>query len=82
MPLVHIPIIGFAILKTTLEYRICSVAYMECKIRKVERDKSIVNRFLDPVVELTYTDHIYPLFIIGYILIYISLLKYLKYYIK
>ena len=51
MPLIHIPIIGFAILKTTLEYRICSVAYAECKLRKVKRDESIVNKFLDPIVD-------------------------------
>lgn len=82
MPLIHIPIIGFSILKTTLEYRICSVAYAECKLRKVKRDESIVNKFLDPIVDLRYTDHIYPLFTIGYILIYITLLKYLKYYLR
>ena len=82
MPLIHIPIIGFSILKTTLEYRVCSVAYTECKLRGVKRDKSIVNKFLDPIVDLRYTNHIYPLFITGYILIYLSLVKYLKYYIK
>ena len=82
MPLIHIPIIGFSILKTTLEYRICSVAYAECKLRGVKREKSLVNKFLDPIVDLRYTNHVYPLFIIGYSLIYLSIIKYLKYYIK
>jgi len=82
MPIIHIPIIGFAIFKATMNYRVCSVAYAECKFRKVKREDSIVNNLLDPIVDLRYTDHIYPLFIIGYFLIYLSIINYLKYYIR
>ena len=82
IPIIYIPFIGFAILKTTLDYRICSVAYAECKIRKVKREKSYVNRFLDPVVDVRYSNHVYPLFTIGYGIIYLSLIKYLREYLN
>ncbi len=83
----HIPIeytlfILFAIIKTTLEYRICSLAYIECKLRKIKRGDSYINQFLDPIVDLRYTDHIYPLFILAYSVVYLSLVNYLRKYIS
>lgn len=82
IPYVYILLILFSIIKTTLDYRVCSVAYAECKIRGVKRDKSYVNMFLDPIVDVRYTYHVYPLFILGYSVIYISILNHLKGYIK
>lgn len=61
----------FCCFKVTTNYRVCSVAYLECKLRKIKRDDSIVNQFLDPIVDLRYTEHIYPLVILSfYILTY------------
>ena len=61
----------FCCFKVTTNYRVCSVAYLECKLRKIKREQSIVNQFLDPIVDLRYTDHIYPLVILSfYILTY------------
>ncbi len=61
----------FCCFKVTTNYRVCSVAYLECKIRKIKRDDSIVNKFLEPIVDLRYTEHIYPLVILSfYILTY------------
>ncbi len=51
---------------------------MECKMRKVKRDESYINRFLDSIVDIRYSNHIYPLTLIGYSLLYISFIYYLK----
>ena len=53
-------------IKALFDYRVCSVAYAECKMRGVSREKSFVNKFLDPMVDLRYSNHIYPLFIISF----------------
>ena len=61
----------FCCFKVTTNYRICSVAYLECKLRKIKREDSIMNQFLDPIVDLRYTNHIYPLVLLSfYILTY------------
>lgn len=81
IPLVYIVIIGFPMIKALFDYRVCSVAYAECKLRGVKREESIVNKFLDPIVDLRYTVHIYPLFFISFSILYLSIIKYLKTYI-
>ena len=61
----------FCCFKVTTNYRVCSVAYLECKLRIIKREQSIVNQFLDPIVDLRYTDHIYLLTILSFtILVY------------
>lgn len=81
IPIIYILIIGFPMVKAMFDYRVCSVAYAECKIRDVSREKSYVNKFLDPIVDLRYSNHIYPLFIISFVILYISIINYLKTYI-
>ena len=54
------------------------MAYAECKIRDIKREDSLVNMFLDPMVDLRYSNHIYPLFIISFSILYISIVRYLK----
>lgn len=69
--MIYLFLLLFCCFKVTTNYRICSVAYLECKIRKIKRNESIMNQFLDPIVDLRYTNHIYPLVIISfYILTY------------
>ena len=81
LPLVYIVIIGLPMIKAIFDYRVCSVAYAECKFRGVKRGESLVNKFLDPIVDLRYSNHIYPLFIISFTILYISFVRYLKTYI-
>ena len=81
IPLIYIVIIGFPMVKALFDYRVCSVAYAECKLRGIKREESLVNKFLDPIVDLRYSDHIYPLYIVSFIILYISFTKYLKTYI-
>ena len=71
LSILYLFLLLFCCFKVTTNYRVCSVAYMECKLRKIKREESIVNQFLDPIVDLRYTEHIYPLVILSYfILIY------------
>ncbi len=77
---IYILILCFITLKVVTNYRICSIAYLECKVRKVKREDSYMNKFLDPIVDLRYTDHIYILlptvyFILGYYLIYMKMIQ-------
>ena len=81
IPIIYIFIIGFPMIKALFDYRVCSVAYIECKFRIINREESLVNKFLDPIVDLRYSDHIYPLFTISILILYISFIRYLKRYI-
>jgi len=42
---------------------------MECKLREVKREESIMNQFLDPIVDLRYSDHVYLLSIIVFVIL-------------
>lgn len=71
LSILYLFLLLFCCFKVTTNYRVCSVAYIECKVRKIKREESIVNQFLDPIVDLRYTEHIYPLVILSfYILTY------------
>ena len=61
--------LAFCSFKVITNYRICSVAYLECKMRNVKRKESYVNQFLDPIVDLRYTDHINPLTIFSFLIL-------------
>uniref|UniRef100_A0A6C0F4B5 Uncharacterized protein n=1 Tax=viral metagenome TaxID=1070528 RepID=A0A6C0F4B5_9ZZZZ len=65
-------------LKMSFDYRVCTVAYVECKMRGVSRGYSIVNKILDPMIDLRYTDHTYPIYILGLVILYYNIYWYLK----
>lgn len=69
--ILYLSLLLFVCFKVVINYRACSVAYLECKIRKIKRDESIINQLLDPIIDLRYTNHIYPFVLISfYILTY------------
>ena len=49
----------FTTFKVITNYRTCSVAYAECKIRGIKRNESLVNKFLDPIVDVRYSKHLF-----------------------
>ena len=75
--MLYLILLLFCSFKVTTNYRVCSIAYMECKIRDIKREESIMNRFLDPIVDLRYTEHIYPLVLISFFLLTYNMI-YLK----
>jgi hypothetical protein len=78
--MVYLTLLLFCTFKVVTNYRVCSVAYMECKVRGIKREYSIVNKILDPIVDLRYTNHIYILvlitfFILTYNFVYMGRIK-------
>ena len=69
LPLIYLFCLAFCSMKVITNYRVCSVAYLECKLRDVKRSDSLMNKFLDPIVDLRYTNHIYPLTFLSFIIL-------------
>ena len=67
--MLYLIILLFCMFKITTNYRVCSVAYMECKVRGIKREESLMNQFLDPIVDLRYTDHIYPITLLSFLIL-------------
>jgi len=75
--MLYLTLLLFCSFKVVTNYRVCSVAYAECKLLGIKREESLMNQFLEPIVDLRYTDHIYPLvlgsfFIVTYNLVYLK----------
>ena len=69
LPLLYLFCLAFCSMKVITNYRVCSIAYLECKVRDIKREKALMNIFLDPIVDLRYTDHIYPLTLLSFIIL-------------
>jgi hypothetical protein len=67
--MLYLILLLFCTFKVTTNYRVCSVAYMECRVRGIKREASLMNQFLDPIVDLRYTDHIYPLTLLSFLIL-------------
>ena len=73
----YLIILAFITFKLITNYRTCSIAYLECKFRRIKRKDSYMNKLLDPIVDLRYTDHVYFILpivysILGYYFIYMK----------
>ena len=69
LPMIYLFCLAFCSFKVTTNYRVCSVAYFECKLRNIKRNESLMNKFLDPIVDLRYTNHIYILTLFSFIIL-------------
>ena len=69
LPLIYLFCLAFCSFKVISNYRVRSVAYLECKLRDVRRNDSYMNSFLDPIVDLRYTNHTYILTLISFIIL-------------
>ena len=83
----YIVILVFMLFKFITNYRLCTLSYIECKIRDVKRDQSYLNQVLDPIIHLRETEHFYPVIIISLIILYYDLIifdniKYVKAFLK
>ena len=72
----------FMLLKWIFNYRKCTFGYLECKIRKVEREKGFINNFCKYYGDLIYTEYKYYLFVILIIIYLINLIKLILYFRK
>ena len=83
----YIVILVFMLFKFISNYRLCTVSYIECKIRDVKRGQSYLNQVLDPIIDLRETKHFYSVIIISLIILYYDLIifdniKYIKAFLK
>ena len=65
LPDLYLTLLLFFAFKTIFNYRRCTVAYVECKIRGVGRDDGYLNQLMDGVIDLRnhYCTVFLPLFI-------------------
>jgi len=87
LPRTYIVILIFMLFKLISNYRLCTVSYLECKIRGVKHKDGYLNQVLDPIVDLRDTKHIYPIIVISLIILYYDLIvldniKYVKHFFK
>jgi hypothetical protein len=66
----------FMMLKWIFNYRQCTFGYWECKLRKVKREKGVINNFCEYYGDLIYSEYNYCYFIILIIIYIINLIKY------
>ena len=55
----YMTILTFMTFKIIADYRVCTIAYAECKIRNVERHESYINMLLDPMIDVRYSKQVY-----------------------
>ena len=70
IPKVYMVILLFFLIKMLFNYRKCTISYIECKLRKVKKEQGYLNRFLDSIIDLRYTPHIYVMYFISAIILY------------
>ena len=66
----YIAILTFMTFKIIADYRVCTIAYAECKLRKVERHESYINMVLDPMIDVRYTKQVYLIVGMSLIIMY------------
>jgi hypothetical protein len=71
IPRNYIAILAYFLFKMITLYDKCTLSYIECKLRNVKKENGYLNRFLHSIIDLRDTPHVYPIYIIGIILILI-----------
>jgi hypothetical protein len=72
----YIVLLLFFLFKFITNYRKCTLSYIECKLRNVKKEEGYLHSFLERIVDLRYTDHIYI------IIFNCIIILYYHYYIK
>ena len=70
IPKVYMVILLFFVIKLLINYRNCTVSYIECKLRKVKKEQGYLNRFMDSIIDLRYTPHVYIIYFLSAIILY------------
>ena len=74
IPRNYIYILLFFTLKIIVNYRLCTLAYIECKLRNVERNKGYLNNFLDSIVDVRNTKLFYVIISLAIIILFYDLI--------
>ena len=71
IPRNYIAILAYFLFKMITLYDKCTLSYIECKLRNVKKENGYLHRFLHSIIDLRDTPHVYPIYIIGIILVLI-----------
>ena len=69
LPTVYMTFILFFTFKWIFNYRKCTVSYIECVIRGVNKDQGYLYGFLENIINLRYTEDIKLFYVLSFILI-------------
>ena len=70
IPKVYMVILLFFLIKMLFNYRKCTISYIECKLRKVKKEQGYLNSFLNSIIDLRYTPHVYIMYFLSAIILY------------
>ena len=70
IPNVYIGILIFILIKQLINYRKCTISYIECKIRGVEKEQGYLYNFLNGLVDLRYTKFSILIYITSFLILY------------
>ena len=62
IPREYFGILVFIFLKMIFNYRKCTISYIEYKLRNVPREEGYLYSFLDKIINIRNTDHIYIMY--------------------
>jgi len=51
IPMYYIAITGYFLFKMIFNYRKCTISYLECKMRKVDKSQGYLNNILDSIID-------------------------------
>jgi len=74
LPRTYIVVLVFMLFKIITDYRLCTLSYLEYKIRGVTRNEGYLNQFLDPIIDLRDTKHFYYIIVLSFIILYYDLI--------
>jgi hypothetical protein len=70
LPREYFALIIFFMFKMLFNYRKCTISYIECKLRNVKKEQGYLNSFIDSILNLRYTPHVYLMYILSAIILY------------
>jgi len=69
---IYLIILLFFMIKLIINYRKCTLSYLECKLLNKKKEDGYLNKFFDLMIDLRYTNHIYLILSIGMIILYLN----------
>ena len=71
---IYIIILSFISFKIIINYRKCSLSYIECLVRNIKKEDGYINQFFESLIDVRYTDHIYIILSISFMILYYDLI--------
>lgn len=60
----------FFLIKSLINYRKCTVSFLEIYLRNVKKERGYLYRFMDDILDIRNTKHIYFIYLLCFIQIY------------